>query len=56
MSLVEAARLHKIPRSTLYAKAKQHSGLRIASRKEHTNQDCQAAVQAIAGETFKLLK
>ncbi|XP_073971387.1 uncharacterized protein isoform X2 [Rhodnius prolixus] len=49
MSLVEAARLHKIPRSTLYAKAKQHSGLRIASRKEHTNQDCQAAVQAIAG-------
>jgi hypothetical protein len=49
MPLVEAARLHKIPRSTLYAKAKQETGLNLVTRKEHSNQDCQAAIQAVAG-------
>lgn len=48
MPLTEASRLYKIPRSTLYSKAKLHSGLQIVSRKEHSNQDCHPALQAIA--------
>ncbi|KAK9501450.1 hypothetical protein O3M35_012170 [Rhynocoris fuscipes] len=50
MSLVEAARLHKIPRSTLYAKVRRRPGLRIARRKkDYAAQDFEDAVQAVAG-------
>nr|BAN21178.1 bric-a-brac [Riptortus pedestris] len=48
MSLPEAAKLYNIPRSTLYVKAKLHSGLNMASRKDHKAQDLNPALQAIA--------
>lgn len=48
-SLVEAATIYKIPRSTLYVRAKS-MGVQIGiTRQEYSGEHVQAAVQAVKG-------
>ena len=49
-TLVETAANYRIPRSTLYVRARAHGIALSITRQEHSGERVQAAVQAVAGK------